>query len=358
MITRKIAWRIFMKAIIMAGGEGTRLKPVSGDTPKPLVSFCGRPVMEHIVRLLRKNGISDICAALKYRPEDIENYFGDGKDFGVKMQYRIETDALGTAGGVKNCSDFYGDEDFLVISGDAICDFDLKSLLEAHEKHSPAVSIALYPHSDPLRYGLVLCDGESCVRSFIEKPDWTHVVTNLVNTGIYIISPKAMEPVPEGKSFDFAKDLFPLLLKNNELIYGFPCDGYWCDIGTPKSYYQCCVDALEGRLNIDLCGGFEEQKNSEASPDRHADGKFSSSSVNCRDRARLMSSVSKTFMDMGADFSDGFCLKGEDYELRIEANPEIEALRILASANSVEQSKELAFSASSLLKELEKRLDN
>ncbi len=347
-----------MKAVIMAGGDGTRLKPVSGDTPKPLVPFCGRPVMEHIVRLLKKNGITDICATLKYRPEEIENYFGSGESFGVNMQYRIETEALGTAGGVKNCEDFYGDEDFLVISGDAICDFELKRLIEAHKKHSPAVSIALYPHSDPLRYGLALCDGESCVRTFIEKPDWAHVVTNLVNTGIYIISPRAMELVPKGKSFDFAKDLFPLLLKRDELIYGFPCDGYWCDIGTPKSYYQCCVDALEGRLSLDLCNGFEEQKKAEKSVNPRSDSDYSSTSVSCRDRARLMSTVSKTFMDMGADFSDGFCLKGDGYELRIEASPDIEALRILASANTVEQSKELAFSAASLLEELEKRLDD
>lgn len=347
-----------MKAIIMAGGEGTRLKPVSGDTPKPLVPLCGRPVMEHIVRLLKKCGITDICAALKYRPEEIENYFGNGEKFGVKMQYRVEKEALGTAGGVKNCADFYGNEDFLVISGDAACDFDLAALIKAHESHSPAVSIALYPHADPLRYGLALCDGESCVRSFIEKPDWAHVVTNLVNTGIYIISPRAMELVPEGKKFDFAKNLFPLLLEKGEKIYGFPCDGYWCDIGTPKSYFECCADALGGKLDIDLCGGFEAQKTPENPENEHIDNSPAPLSVSCRDRARLMSSVSKSFMDMGADFSDGFSLRGEDYELRIEAHPDIAALRIFASANTSEQSKELAFSAKSFIEELEKRLDN
>lgn len=347
-----------LKAIIMAGGEGTRLKPVSGDTPKPLVNLCGRPVMEHIVRLLKKNGITDICAALKYRPEEIEAYFENGEKFGVNMQYRIEKDALGTAGGVKNCADFYGNEDFLVISGDSACDFDLKALINEHRKHSPAVSIALYPHSDPLRYGLALCDGESWVRSFIEKPDWPHVVTNLVNTGIYIISPSAMELVPEGKSFDFAKDLFPVLLKNGEQIFGSPCDGYWCDIGTPKSYYECCADALSGRLSIDLAGGFEEQKKPDSSSNSCGNDGRISSSVNCRDRARLMSAVSKTFMDMGADFSDGFCLRGDGYELKIEPNPDIASLRIFAAANSTEQSKELAFSAASFIEELEKRLDN
>ena len=227
-----------MKAIIMAGGEGKRLKPVSGDTPKPLVPLCGRPVIEHIVLLLKKHGLTDICASLKYRPEDIKNYFGSGERLGVNMQYRVEHEALGTAGGVKNCADFYKNEDFLVISGDAACDFDLTQLMRAHKEHRPAVTIALYPHSEPLRYGLALCGRDHCVHSFIEKPDWEHVVTNLVNTGVYIVSPKAMELVPEGVVFDFAKDLFPALLDRNEKLLGCPLDGYWCDIGTPKSYYQ------------------------------------------------------------------------------------------------------------------------
>ena len=160
-----------MKAIIMAGGEGKRLKPVSGDTPKPLVPLCGRPVIEHIVLLLKKHGLTDICASLKYRPEDIKNYFGSGERLGVNMQYRVEHEALGTAGGVKNCSDFYKNEDFLVISGDAACDFDLTQLMRAHKEHRPAVTIALYPHSEPLRYGLALCGWDHCVHSIIEKPD-------------------------------------------------------------------------------------------------------------------------------------------------------------------------------------------
>ena len=225
-----------MKAIIMAGGEGKRLKPITGSTPKPLVPLCGRPVMEHIILLLRRHGITDICAALKYRPDDIKNYFGSGEKLGVRLEYRVEQNALGTAGGVKNCADFYGSEDFLVISGDAACDIDLSKLIAEHQRRSPAATIALCPEPEPLRYGLALCDREGFIRSFIEKPDWRHVVTNLVNTGIYIISPRAMEHVPENEEFDFAKDLFPRLLDEGEKLLGVPCDGYWCDIGTPKSY--------------------------------------------------------------------------------------------------------------------------
>lgn len=345
-----------MKAIIMAGGEGKRLKAVSGETPKPLVSLCGRPVMEHIVLLLKKHGITDICATLKYRPQDIRNYFGSGERLGVNMEYRIEKDALGTAGGVKNCADFYGDEDFLVISGDAACDFDLTALMKAHEQGTPAVTIALYPHSEPLRYGLALCDSESCIHSFIEKPDWQHVVTNLVNTGVYIVSPQAMELVPEGAVFDFAKDLFPKLLKNDEKLLGCALDGYWCDIGTPKSYYECCVDALDGRLGLTFGEGFEPtpQNDEKASNDNAF---MSQLEVSCRDRARLMDRISCAFLDMGADYSEGFQLKGTDYELRIAAMPNAAALRVYANAADTELAEELAASAAELIKEMENRLD-
>lgn len=179
-----------------------------------------QPVMEHIILLLRRHGITDICAALKYRPGDIKNYFGSGEKLGVRLEYRVEQTALGTAGGVKNCADFYGSEDFLVISGDAACDIDLSKLIAEHQRRSPAATIALCPEPEPLRYGLALCDREGFIRSFIEKPDWRHVVTNLVNTGIYIISPRAMELVPKNTEFDFAKDLFPRLLDKGEKLLG------------------------------------------------------------------------------------------------------------------------------------------
>lgn len=344
-----------MKAIIMAGGEGKRLKPVSGDTPKPLVPLCGRPVMEHIILLLKKHGITDVCAALKYRPDDIKNYFGSGESLGVSMQYRVETEALGTAGGVKNCADFYGDEDFLVISGDAACDFDLSELISEHQKHAPAATLALYRHPEPLRYGLALCDGDCCIRSFIEKPDWAHVVTNRVNTGIYVISPRAMSLVPENTPFDFAKDLFPLLLEKGDKLLGYPLEGYWCDIGTPKSYYECCVDALSGRLSIELSGGFEPAPEDEVTEDK-ADF-MGSAEYSCADKARLMDGVSSAFLELGADYSDGFVLRGSDYELRIAPLPRSAALRVSANAADDETAAELAESACSLIKEIENRLD-
>ena len=340
-----------MKAIIMAGGQGTRLKAVSGDTPKPLVPLCGKPIMEHIVTLLKENGFTDICVTLKYRPQDITDYFGDGSRFGVKMQYRIEQEALGTAGGVKNCADFYGDEDFLVISGDAACDFDLAELYRKHRDAHSDVSIALYPHPEPLPYGLTVCDRSGRVRAFIEKPDWPHVVTNLVNTGIYVISPAAMDKVPSGKSFDFAKDLFPEILKSDGLIQGIPADGYWCDIGTPKSYYECCADALSGRLNIEPAPEFKVEKSLE-SPEESGGELYG-----CKDRARLMGSLSELFLDMGADFSGGLYLKAEDYEISISPCAAQSALRIRASASDAETAKELSLSVRHLLEAAENRLE-
>ena len=214
-----------MKAIIMAGGEGRRLKAVTGSLPKPMVPLLGKPLMERTIELLRANGVTEICAALGYRPAPIIEHFGDGSNFGVHLCYRIEDSPLGTAGGVKNCMDFVGDEAFLVLSGDAACDFELKKLISEHERSRPAVTLALYESRDPLRYGLVVPDPAGSVRCFIEKPPWERVVTNLVNTGIYVVEPRAMELVPRNESFDFASGLFPALLERGEKIRGLALDG-------------------------------------------------------------------------------------------------------------------------------------
>ena len=163
----------------------------------------------------------------------------------------MEQEALGTAGGVKNCADFCGDEDFLVISGDAACDFELSSLVRAHRGSGAAATLALYRSAEPLPYGLAVTDGEGFIRAFVEKPRWPQVVTDLVSTGIYVLSPRAMALVPEGEPFDFARDLFPLLLRRGEAMLGLAMDGYWCDVGSPLAYYRCCVDALEGRVALE-----------------------------------------------------------------------------------------------------------
>ena len=324
-----------MKAVILAGGEGKRLRSVTGDLPKPMVSLAGKPVMERIIELLREQGFAEICAALCYRPEPIMEHFGDGAAFGVQLEYRLETEPRGTAGSVLACRDFYGDEDFLIISGDAACDFDLRDLMERHKQANAAVTMALFPDAEPLQYGLVLQDKQGFVRHFIEKPDWEHVVTDMVNTGIYVMSPRAMAYVPEGEQFDFAKNLFPLLLECGETILGVPMDGYWCDIGTPRAYYQCSLDVLDGKLGAE----------SEAEPDApqtmpaSAPGK-AYRAVPCRDRARLMRAASEALMEFGADFTDGLSFQDGSWSVRV--HPAANASEVRVESATEEAAKETA----------------
>ncbi len=239
-----------MKAIIMAGGKGTRLMPISELAPKPMTRLLGIPLLEHLVLLLKENGFTELCLTLGHQPDCIVDYFGNGSSLGVSISYHIEEEPLGTAGGVRACSDFYGRDDFLIISGDAACDFELKTLYEHHKNTKSEVTMALFPHPQPLRYGTVVTDREGRVVSFIEKPGWSRVVTDHVNTGIYIMSPKAMELVPHDIPFDFARDLFPLMAEKKRKMTGLPMDGYWCDIGDGASYLCSCMDALEGALKV------------------------------------------------------------------------------------------------------------
>lgn len=313
-----------MKAVIMAGGMGTRLRPVCPGIPKPMAPLLGRPLMEHIILLLKNNGITDICAALRYMPEAITSYFGDGGRFGVNLQYRIERSPLGTAGSVKNCEEFFRGEDVLVISGDAACDFDLSRLARDHMSKAPAVTLALYPHPEPLPYGLVLTDRSGRVVSFIEKPDWGRVVTDLVSTGIYIVSPRAVSLIPPDTEFDFAKDLFPLLMQKGETLRGISMEGYWCDIGTPRAYYQCNLDALDGDLQIIRDTG------TVSSPGPFTRG------IRCRDRARLMRALSENLMEAGADFSDGLTLLDGETHLHIAPSPDSSAIMIEVSGRDAE----------------------
>lgn len=302
-----------MKAIILAGGEGKRLKPVTGALPKPMAPILGKPMMERIIELLRDNGITDICATLKYNPQPITDYFGNGGGFGVRLTYSYETEPLGTAGSVKKCRDFWQDEEFLVISGDAACDFDLSYFISEHRASRPAVSIALYPHPEPLQYGLALSDKNGKIIHFTEKPTWEQVVTNLINTGVYVITPHAMDFVPEDSPYDFGKELFPALLAYGEEIQGVPMEGYWCDIGTPRAYYQCCLDALDGKYIIsdkpqDTTAKQAAAPSRKSSQVRH---------IGVGDRAGAMRAVTSVMMELGADFADGIVFNDGDGYVRI-----------------------------------------
>lgn len=342
-----------MKAVIMAGGEGKRLKAVTGDLPKPMVPLLGKPLMERCIELLRENGISEICATLRYNPGAIMDYFGDGEKLGVNITWRVETQPLGTAGGVKACMDALGGEDFLVISGDAACDFDLTRLMREHKRSGAAVTVALYECSEPLRYGLAVTGGDGDVRCFIEKPGWGRVVSDLVSTGIYAVSPRAMDYVPEGGMFDFAADLFPLLLARGEKIHGALLPGYWCDIGTPRAYYQCCIDALDAKLKLPDISVEPQQPVQEEGPRTPLRGaNRGEHRIQCSDRARLMRAVSASLMECGADFTDGVTISSPHCAARVSPSPDASELVVETSADDAEFSQELAAGLTELIEKL------
>lgn len=240
-----------MKAIIMAGGEGTRLRPISCLRPKPMTPLLDVPVLEHVITLLKKCGVTDICLTLRCMPDSIISFFdGRERELGVNLFPKIETETLGTAGSVRSCADFIGGEDFIVISGDAICDFDLTSCIDFHRKNNAEATLVLYSHPEPTEFGLVLTAPDGRIVRFFEKPGWDNVITDLVNTGVYILSPKILSLIPEKGEYDFGKDLFPKMLTSGSGLYGVRADGYWCDIGTPESFLSCSMDALDGKIKI------------------------------------------------------------------------------------------------------------
>lgn len=244
-----------MKAVILAGGEGSRLRPLTLGRPKPMTPLLGKPVLGHILDLLRRHGVREIAVTLRYLPAAVTDYFGDGSDCGVKLTYFVEDEPLGTAGGVKKCMGFLGEEDFLVVSGDAVCDLDLSALAALHQSRRSAASLALCRRAEPLEYGLVRVDDSGRVLGFVEKPGWSQVDTELVNTGIYVLTRRAMDQVPEGVPYDFGKDLFPALLARGEDLYGWEVEGYWQDMGDCRAYLESAADALTGKVALDLGDG-------------------------------------------------------------------------------------------------------
>lgn len=241
-----------MKAVILAGGEGTRLRPLTLERPKPMVPLFGRPVLEHILLLLRRNGFDQVALSLRYLPQVVRDYFGDGSAWGMELHYFVEQDPLGTAGGVKGAEAFLGDEDFLVFSGDCVCDFDLKDCYERHKARGALATLLLHREKDPLEYGLVQLGKDNRVARFLEKPGWGQVFTNLVNTGIYFLSPEVLREIPADTPYDFSRELFPKLLSAGKALYGDTPYGYWRDMGDTGAYLQAAADALDGKVKLDL----------------------------------------------------------------------------------------------------------
>ncbi len=240
-----------MKAVIMAGGKGTRLRPLTSNLPKPMVPLLGRPCMEYIIELLKQYGITDIAVTTQYLPESIKSYFGDGTDLGVNIKYFEEDRPLGTAGSVKNCEAFLDDR-FLVISGDALTDFNLKEAIEFHAAHQSAATLVLTKVESPLEYGVVMTDETGRITRFLEKPTWSEVFSDTVNTGIYILEPEVLQLFDKDIEYDFSKELFPLLLAQGKKLMGHVARGYWSDIGSLDVYRQAQFDLLDGKVETTL----------------------------------------------------------------------------------------------------------
>ncbi len=242
-----------MKAVIMAGGKGTRLRPLTCNIPKPMMPVMNQPLMYYTVELLKEHGIKDIAVTLQYLPGVIQEHFGDGEKLGVNLKYYEEYTPLGTAGGVRNASEFL-DETFVVISGDALTDFDLSKALSFHREKGGLCTIVLTQRDTPLEFGVCSLDEEGRITRYLEKPGWGEVFSDTVNTGIYILEPKIFELIPAETFYDFSRDLFPLMLEEDISIYGYTAEGYWSDIGDLVQYRQTHMDILEGKIKVPLNG--------------------------------------------------------------------------------------------------------
>ncbi|HEU4450344.1 MAG TPA: sugar phosphate nucleotidyltransferase [Gaiellaceae bacterium] len=242
-----------MRAVVMAGGEGTRLRPLTSNQPKPMVPIVGKPCMEHIVELLERHGFDDVIVTLAFMPQAIRGYFGDGEAYGLAMRYSVEESPAGTAGSVKLAQEAL-EETFLVISGDALCDIDLGELVRFHRERGALATIGLKSVPNPLEFGIVVTDEEGRIERFLEKPSWGQVFTDTINTGIYVLEPEALRHVPDDRPYDFSKELFPLLLEMGKPLYGYVAEGYWQDIGNIDQYRQANFDALDERVRLDIPG--------------------------------------------------------------------------------------------------------
>ncbi|HZB31050.1 MAG TPA: mannose-1-phosphate guanyltransferase [Streptosporangiaceae bacterium] len=245
-----------MKAVVMAGGEGTRLRPMTANQPKPLLPVVNRPIMEHVLRLLKRHGLSETVVTVQFLAALIRNYFGDGEELGMSLQYATEEMPLGTAGSVKNAEAALRDDRFLVISGDALTDIDLTDMVNFHKKNGALVTIGLKRVPNPLEFGIIIVDDDGRVQRFLEKPTWGQVFSDTANTGIYVMEPEVLDHVTEGTSVDWSGDVFPKLLAEGAPLYGYIADGYWEDVGTHESYLKAQADMLSGKIDVEV-DGFE-----------------------------------------------------------------------------------------------------
>jgi mannose-1-phosphate guanylyltransferase / phosphomannomutase len=265
-----------MKAVIMAGGEGTRLRPLTSNLPKPMMPLANKPMMEHVIDLLRRHGFDEIVVTLAFMPDAIRNHFGDGSEYGVHIQYATEESPLGTAGSVRNAADAL-DERFLVISGDVLTDIDLGKVVAFHEEKGALATIGLVPVENPLEFGIVITNEDGSIERFLEKPSWGQVFSDTINTGIFVLEPEIFDHIAVDRPVDFSSEVFPALLDAGLPLYGAVADGYWEDVGTLEAYVSAHKDILDQKVVVDvpgfeISGGVWVGEGAEVHPDAVIDG--------------------------------------------------------------------------------------
>src|SRR5580658_6536703 len=237
-----------MRAMVLAAGLGTRLRPLTYEITKPMVPVLDRPVMAHIVDLLERHGFGQVIANLHYFPDSIREYFG------ARLSYRFEEELLGTAGGVRGCAEFFGEEPFLVISGDALTDIDLTAFAERHRQAGGVATLAVKRVADTREYGVVLHGRDGRITGFQEKPSPAEALSDLGNCGIYMFDPKIFDYFPERPFVDWAQDVFPVLLENDVPFHIHELGEYWNDVGSLSELKQGTFDALRGQLRLQVAG--------------------------------------------------------------------------------------------------------
>jgi mannose-1-phosphate guanylyltransferase len=254
--------------MVMAAGLGTRLRPLTYEVPKPMVPVANRPVIEHLLRLLAREGFGEVIANLHWFPETIREPLGDGSQFGVELSYRYEEELLGTAGGVRNVADFLtaGGDSFLVMAGDALTDIDLGAMRKAHDAHDGVATIAVKRVPDPSQLGVVIIGADGRVQGFQEKPPPGEALSDLTNCMIYMFRPEVLDYFPEAKVIDFALDVFPALLEHDVPFYVHEIDAYWNDVGSIPEYLQGNLDSVTGVVRVDLAGERLDGSTDEESP--------------------------------------------------------------------------------------------
>jgi mannose-1-phosphate guanylyltransferase len=240
-----------MRAMVMAAGLGTRLRPLTYEVPKPMVPVVNRPIMEHILELLSRHGFREVIANLHWFPDTIRQRFGDGSSLGIELSYEYEAELLGTAGGVRNVAPYFGDEPFLVMAADALTDIDLAALRAAHEANEGIATLAVKRVPNVSEFGVVIAGSDGRIQGFQEKPDPAEALSDLANCMIYMLEPEVFDYFPDQPAVDFALDVFPALLSNDVPIHVHPVDAYWNDVGSLPEFIQGNLDALEGAVNVD-----------------------------------------------------------------------------------------------------------